>query len=316
MYDSRIFNVLMAGTRAGTVQLFVFGMLASGQINVRQLIGVLPNQPLDINDVRMSPDFSMVYVWIRYEGRCRQLSFRNPLYGNPETIVSLLKLATRYGYIVNTLTYIDEIVLCIIEAWETAKLEMERKLTKYVNARPPGVVSADFLDLLMLGYSPEPLTEFLIRDLTSKGMKRLEHSIEITYATIQKLVVRPLHTAILNISFHLNYLKGMSKNAYFYKVSHSWTYQLDTIYGYFWHNLAIWNKFWLFMAISIFFGILDIRPAVLAIFDIYLAKFENFQLFLTIFGEFLTNFDFWHFVFKYSRHMHRISSVKSQTRPV
>lgn len=166
----------------------------------------------------MSPDFSTVYVWIRYEGRFRQLAFRNPLYANPETIVSMLKLATRFGYIVNTLNYIDEIVLCIIEAWETAKLEMERKLTKYVNARPPGVVSADFLDLLMFGYSPEPLTEFLIRDLTSKGMKRLEHSIEITYATIQKLVVRPLHTAILNISFHLNYLKGMSKNAYFYKV--------------------------------------------------------------------------------------------------
>lgn len=218
MYDSHVFNVLMAGTRAGTVQLFVFGMLASGQINVRQSIGALPNEGLDICDVRMSPDFGLIFVWIKYEGRFRQLAFKNPIYANAETVVALLKLSTRYGHIVNTMTYVDEIVQCIIEAWETAKLEMERKLTKYVNSRPPGVVSADFLELLLFGYAPDPLTEFLTRDLTAKGMKRLEHSIEITYATIQKLVVRPLHTAILNISFHLNYLKGMSKNAYLYKV--------------------------------------------------------------------------------------------------
>lgn len=118
----------------------------------------------------------------------------------------------------NTLAYIDEIVQCIIEAWETALLEMDRKLTNYVNSRPDGVVSADFLELLIFGYAPDPLVKFLTRDLTDKGMKKLGNSIEITYSTIQQLVIRPLHTAILNLSYHLNYLKGMSKNVYYYKV--------------------------------------------------------------------------------------------------
>lgn len=218
-YATRVFNVLMAGTRAGTVQLFVFGMLASGQINVRQTMGALPNEGLHISDVRMSPDFSTVLVWINFRGRFQQLAYTNPLFANNDTIVALLKLTARYGYIVTTQSYIEEIVQCMLEAWETAKQEMERKLETYVNSRPRGVVSADFLNLLMFGEASDNLEDFLENDLTAKGMKRLENSIDITYSTIQKLVVQPLHCAILNMSYHLNYLKGMSKNAYYYKVS-------------------------------------------------------------------------------------------------
>lgn len=216
-YATRVFNILLIATKTGIVQLFVFGMLPCGQINVKSSLGIKSIEDLQICDVKMSSDFHTVFIWIKYKKKLRQLAFQNPLYS--ESTVSLLKLATQYGYIVNTLAYIDEIVQCIIEAWETALLEMDRKLTNYVNSRPDGVVSADFLELLMFGYAPDPLVKFLTRDLTDKGMKKLGNSIEITYSTIQQLVIRPLHTAILNISYHLNYLKGMSKNTYYYKVS-------------------------------------------------------------------------------------------------
>lgn len=49
-------------------------------------------------------------------------------------------------------------------------------------------------------------------------MKKLGNSIEISYSTIQQLVVKPLHTGILNIAYHLNCIMGMSKNVYYYKV--------------------------------------------------------------------------------------------------
>lgn len=57
--------------------------------------------------------------------------------------------------------YIDEIIQCITEAWETALLEMDNKLTKYANSQPDGSVSADFLELLVFGNPSEALTEFL-----------------------------------------------------------------------------------------------------------------------------------------------------------
>lgn len=216
----------MVALKSGVVKLFVFGMLPCGTISVRSECGVRSHDEFRIQDVKMSSDFHTVFVWVRHKRKLRQLAFENTVF--LESSIPLLTLATRYGYIMNTLNYIDEIVQCIIEAWETALLEMDRKMTNYVNSRPDGTVSADFLELLIFGHAPEPLAKFLTRDLTDKGMKKLGNSIEITYSTIQQLVIRPLHTAILNISFHLNYLKGMSKNTYYYKVRIAHPNQFDT----------------------------------------------------------------------------------------
>lgn len=222
-YATRVFNMLMVALKSGVVRMFVFGMLPCGQINVKSSLGVKGNEDFQLFDMKMSSDFNTIFVLVRHKRKLRQLAFQNNIYS--DSTVSLLKLATQYGYIVNTLAYIEEIVQCIIEAWETALLEMDRKLTNYVNSRPDGVVSADFLELLIFGYAPDPLVKFLTRDLTDKGMKKLGNSIEITYSTIQQLVIRPLHTAILNLSYHLNYLKGMSKNTYYYKVNYKMYYR-------------------------------------------------------------------------------------------
>lgn len=96
---------------------------------------------------------------------------------------------------------------------------MDIKLAKYASSQEPGAVSADFLELLMFGEPSEPLELFLTRDLTEKGLKKLDNSFNISYSTIQKLVVEPLHSGILNICYHLNTVKGMSRNVYFYKVT-------------------------------------------------------------------------------------------------
>lgn len=118
----------------------------------------------------------------------------------------------------NFIRYIDDVIQSITEAWETALLEMDIKLAKYASSQEPGAVSADFLELLMFGEPSEPLELFLTRDLTEKGLKKLGNSFDISYSTIQKLVVEPLHSGILNICYHLNTVKGMSRNVYFYKV--------------------------------------------------------------------------------------------------
>lgn len=96
---------------------------------------------------------------------------------------------------------------------------MDIKLAKYASSQEPGAVSADFLELLMFGEPSESLEAFLTGELTEKGLKKLGNSFDISYSTIQKLVVEPLHSGILNVCYHLNAVKGMSRNVYFYKVS-------------------------------------------------------------------------------------------------
>lgn len=58
----------------------------------------------------------------------------------------------------------------------------------------------------------------LSRTLTEKGLKKLGNSIELSYSTIQKLVVKHLHSAIIHVCYHLNIIKGMSENYIYYEV--------------------------------------------------------------------------------------------------
>lgn len=95
---------------------------------------------------------------------------------------------------------------------------MDNKLTTYASTQPPGKVSADLLELLIFGYPSESLEIFLTKDLTEKGLKKLGNSIAISYSTIQKLLIKPFHSGIIHICYHLNEIKGMSKNLYYYKV--------------------------------------------------------------------------------------------------
>lgn len=73
------------------------------------------------------------------------------------------------------------------EAWETILLEMDEKLTRYAEMNPSGSMSADFLELLMIGIPTKNLENFLLRDLTEKGLKKFGHSIEMCYSNIQVL---------------------------------------------------------------------------------------------------------------------------------
>lgn len=81
--------------------------------------------------------------------------------------------------------YLSRILMAISEAWETILLEMDEKLAKYAADKPAGSVAADFLELLMIGVPSQDLVNFLLRDLTEKGLKKLGHSIDMCYNNIQ-----------------------------------------------------------------------------------------------------------------------------------
>ena len=76
-------------------------------------------------------------------------------------------------------------LIAISEAWETILLELDEKLACYASTKPVGCACAEFLELLMIGVTSPALENFLLVDLTEKGLKKLSHSIEICYSNIQ-----------------------------------------------------------------------------------------------------------------------------------
>ncbi|KAG4075627.1 hypothetical protein HA402_003452 [Bradysia odoriphaga] len=212
--SKRILNLLVIGLTSGVVHTSVFGILPCGQIDVAAQIKI-PSHEFQIVDAKMSADFKQTFVFVKLSTSMKIYIFENDIF--PTYSLPLLNVAVKHGLILNTMVYIDDVIQSITEAWETALLEMDIKLAKYASSQEPGAVSADFLELLMFGEPSEPLELFLTSDLTEKGLKKLGNSFDISYSTIQKLVVEPLHSGILNICYHLNTVKGMSRNVYFYK---------------------------------------------------------------------------------------------------
>lgn len=159
-YSTNIFNILIVGLKSGVVQLFVFGVLCCGRIDIGKHLNVEPDE-FEIVDAKMSVDFQQTFIIVKLQNRLSTLIFENDIF--PKYTQPLLNLATKHGHILTTMDYIADIIECITEAWETALLEMDNKLTKYADSQPEGVVSADFLDLLMFGFPSESLEQFLTR---------------------------------------------------------------------------------------------------------------------------------------------------------
>lgn len=56
-----------------------------------------------------------------------------------------------------------------------------------------GTVGDEFLDLLVWGKASLELQTFLLQELTAKGLKKLGHSVESSYSSIQKLILKQVH---------------------------------------------------------------------------------------------------------------------------
>jgi len=63
----------------------------------------------------------------------------------------------------------------------------------------------------------------LLHDLTEKGLKKLGHSIELSYTNIQKLVLKHLQAVAAAIYFHVTGLTGMAGEKVFQEIGLSET---------------------------------------------------------------------------------------------
>lgn len=159
-YSNKTFNVLIVGLKSGIIHTSVFGVLACGRIDICKYLNTSPEN-FQIVDVKMNSDFRLTFILVRVQTKLKMLIYENDVI--PNRAYPLLNVATKHGHILNLMAYIDDIIQCITEAWETALLEMDNKLTKYASFQPDGTVSADFLELLMFGIPSAALEIFLTR---------------------------------------------------------------------------------------------------------------------------------------------------------
>eukprot|EP00092_Neocalanus_flemingeri_P035465 GFUD01038592.1.p1 GENE.GFUD01038592.1~~GFUD01038592.1.p1 ORF type:complete len:535 (+),score=216.07 GFUD01038592.1:3-1607(+) len=130
----------------------------------------------------------------------------------------LAVLAGKYCLVHGLLQYTGETIKQIREAWETILLEMDTKLATYAENNPPGTVAADFLELLMFGVTSPQLEHFLHKEMTEKGLKKLGHSIELSYSNIQRLVLKYLGAVSQSLNFQLGELVGLAKAGHRFSV--------------------------------------------------------------------------------------------------
>uniref|UniRef100_A0A8C0LYZ1 Anaphase-promoting complex subunit 4 n=1 Tax=Canis lupus familiaris TaxID=9615 RepID=A0A8C0LYZ1_CANLF len=121
------------------------------------------------------------------------------------------RMARKFTHISALLQYINLSLTCMCEAWEEILMQMDSRLTKFVQEKSTTTsVQDEFMHLLLWGKASAELQTLLMNQLTVKGLKKLGQSIESSYSSIQKLVISHLQSGSESLLYHLSELKGMA----------------------------------------------------------------------------------------------------------
>ncbi|XP_015786448.1 anaphase-promoting complex subunit 4 isoform X2 [Tetranychus urticae] len=207
------FNILAIGTSTGFVFTYIFGVL---------LVGVyeLKDRPR-VEHVSFTSDLCTMSVLTgttnpessTNSDNFQYQSFFLPTFGrNSEQYFIVSHI---YAKTFSLLSYLEDIIGSIQETMEDILLELDSKLTSYLQPKGPknsngSVLLADeLLELLVVGTFSDSLEKFL-HQLTDKGLRKLGRSIETTYLTIQRYVVCNVQRCCKHIFSHLNVLRAIS----------------------------------------------------------------------------------------------------------
>ncbi|KAK4881685.1 hypothetical protein RN001_005004 [Aquatica leii] len=203
--EQKELNLLIIGTDDGYLRISIFGQFVCAQVNMSDYLG----HKCTIISTYLSDDLSLMYVTVKHEKIIKIILIKTDIFKTHTK--ELFAIALKDAYLYNLITYLSNIIILIKESWETSLLEMDAKLSKYASKVPDGVLSADFLELLMFGITSDEMQEFLLQDLTEKGLKKFGQVFEMCYASIQKLLLKHVTKAGQNITYHLSELRGMAR---------------------------------------------------------------------------------------------------------
>lgn len=143
-------NMLIVGYGRGNILISIFGRFHLCTIHLADLLNDEYGD-YEILHINMSDDFCVMQVL--YLDKASKNVFTVLI----NTIVlsayseEIFIVAKRHNEIAQLLTNLDQTMTSITEAWEHIILEMDAKMADYAASVPKGGVSADFLELLMMG---------------------------------------------------------------------------------------------------------------------------------------------------------------------
>uniref|UniRef100_A0AAQ5ZZG6 Anaphase-promoting complex subunit 4 n=1 Tax=Amphiprion ocellaris TaxID=80972 RepID=A0AAQ5ZZG6_AMPOC len=196
-------NILVLGGDAGFVELYAYGMYkiatlggVSGTCRSLSLSSDLKSLSV-ITEVR-SADNNPEICYIQLDTGLLS-----------DCLPEVTRMARKFTHISTLLQYLHLSLTCMCEAWEDILMQMDLRLTKFVQEKNTSTqVQDEFLELLLWGQSRwEGMTAFLQFRF---GLKKLGQSIESSYSSIQKLVISHLQSGSEALLYHLSEVKGMS----------------------------------------------------------------------------------------------------------
>ncbi|GAB1604964.1 anaphase-promoting complex subunit 4-like [Argonauta hians] len=211
-------NLLVIGSSAGNVYMFAYGIFPCGSIILTH--PSIEDKKSRVTSAMISQD--LYTLWLILEVSEEDSSNCDYYLASMDTTLlasrhqELRLLALKYAELSSLLEYLNSTIQQMTEAWEDILMEMDDKLLKFAEdkkqcggTRPAVSVSTDLLEMLLMGRASTELRLFLLHELTEKGLKKLGLSIESSYLSIQKLVVR-LQNVGVSLMNHLRDLYGMS----------------------------------------------------------------------------------------------------------
>lgn len=207
--DDEPFSLLISGSDSGKIVVF-----ADGFLKVASLYPFLcenssknPKPSSQIDDISVSRDFSTFVVI----SGCKIMILEMEIIR--KCLEEIRILALNFRILDGMVTYMENTLKQIQESWEGILVEMDDKLASYGGGGGPDGMAADFLELLTFGIPSPDLEAFLVQDLTEKGLKKLGHSIEVSYSNVQRLLLKYLHAVSQSMNCALADLRGLIEAA-------------------------------------------------------------------------------------------------------
>ncbi|MEJ1274583.1 anaphase promoting complex subunit 4 [Cricetulus griseus] len=197
-------NILVLGGSSGFIELYAYGMFKIARVT--GIAGTCLALCLSSDLKSLS-----VVTEVSSGGEAEVSYFQletNLLYS---FLPEVTRMARKFTHISALLQYINLSLTCMCEAWEERLMQMDSRLTKFVQEKTTTTsVQDEFMHLLLWGKASAELQTLLMNQLTVKGLKKLGQSIESSYSSIQKLVISHLQSGSESLLYHLSELKGMA----------------------------------------------------------------------------------------------------------
>uniref|UniRef100_A0A7N8XF77 Anaphase-promoting complex subunit 4 n=1 Tax=Mastacembelus armatus TaxID=205130 RepID=A0A7N8XF77_9TELE len=168
-------NVLVLGGDSGFVELYAYGMY-----KIATLTGVRTCRSLSLSSDLKSLS---IITEVRSADNNPEICYIQLDTGLlSDCLPEVTRMARKFTHISTLLQYLHLSLTCMCEAWEDILMQMDLRLTKFVQEK----------------------------NTSTQGLKKLGQSMESSYSSIQKLVISHLQSGCEALLFHLSEVKGMS----------------------------------------------------------------------------------------------------------